>query len=87
MEIGDKVLILDTASAEDYENIPGWDIEMDNLVGTKGQVGAIDEDLAYVTPVATAMQRVLLAGFDGYWWKLKDLHVILPDKWRRSVCE
>jgi len=84
MNVGDEVLILETASAEDYENIPGWDIEMDNLVGTKGTVGAIDGDLAYVTPMSPAIRG--LFGYDGYWWKLRDLLVILPDKWRRGKC-
>jgi len=89
MEIGDEVLILDTASAVDYEDGPGWDREMETLIGTKGKIADLDieEDLAYVTSIPLAFKVGISAISYGYWWKLRDLRVTPLKKWRRGACK
>jgi len=86
MKIGDKVLILDTASREDYVGSLGWTRSMDHLIGTKGYVGLIRAGAAYVTlhPVHPGDDP---RNYDGWSWWLRDLRVIGPDKWRRRRCE
>ena len=87
MDVEDEVLILDTASAVDYEDGPGWDIEMDSIVGKRGYIVMIGGDTAYVTRPGLPFPEKDDPGLDGFWWKLKDLQVIPSSKWRRGACE
>jgi len=87
MKVGDKVLILDTASENEYESGsgPGWNMFMEELVGSIGYIGKIHDTTAYVTtrPVPPGKDP---GYYEGWTWKLKDLHVIEHNKWRRQEC-
>jgi len=89
MKIGDKVLILDTASEGEYKDGsgPGWARGMDDLVGKKGYVKSIEGGIALVTPRPSVGILSGFLAFDGYWWRRKDLRVIIPGRWRRGKCK
>jgi len=84
MKVGDEVLILETASGEEYNTYLGWNPDMECCVGTTGYVGCIDpdDDTAYVTFIEVPAGKDPPT-YGGWWWRVEDLKVIPPSKWRR----
>jgi len=88
MKVGDKVLILDTAREEDYNNEdigPGWASDMDDMVNTIGYIAELEDDIARVI-----FYKVFTGGHSlhdgGRWWRLSDLRNLGVSKWRRGEC-
>lgn len=85
MKIGDEVLILKKASVGDYYGWVRWVKDKNALEGTRGYIGRVEGDAAYVTPHRLP-HGADPVDYDGWWWKLRDLQIIEPDKWRRQRC-
>jgi len=89
MKVGDKVLILDTAREEDYNNGdigPGWAWDMGGMVNAIGYIADLHDDIARVIfhKVSPGEHTSL---YEGRWWRLSDLKNLEVNKWRRQVCQ
>jgi len=85
MKVGDEVLILKKDSAEHLFCRIGLAKYKNGSRRPIGYIGLIDGDRAYVN-YSRLPYGVYVIDYPGWWWKLQDLQIIGPNKWRRQKC-